>query len=87
MDTPRERIYLSPPRATEADIEAVTAAMRSGWLAPVGPDLAGFEDDMAQFLGVNHAVGLASGTAALHLGLRYLGVQAGDAVLVPTVTF
>lgn len=87
VDTPRERIYLSPPRATEADIEAVTAAMRSGWLAPVGPDLAGFEDDMAQFLGVNHAVGLASGTAALHLGLRYLGVQAGDAVLVPTVTF
>jgi dTDP-4-amino-4,6-dideoxygalactose transaminase len=87
VESPRERIYLSPPRATEADIEAVTAAMRSGWLAPVGPDLARFEEDMAQFLGIRHAVGLASGTAALHLGMRYLGVAAGDAVLVPTVTF
>lgn len=81
------RILLSAPRATESDIEAVTLAMRTGWLAPAGPDLAGFERDIAEFLGVAHAVGLSSGTAGLHLGLKYLGVRAGDVVLVPTLTF
>ena len=81
------RILLSAPRATESDIEAVALAMRTGWLAPAGPDLAGFERDVADYLGVVHAVGLSSGTAALHLGLKYLGVRAGDVVLVPTLTF
>jgi len=81
------RIFLSAPQATEADISSVVDSMRSGWLAPAGPDLAGFEADMAIFLGVQHAVALASGTAALHLGLKYLGVQPGDYVLVPTLTF
>ena len=61
--------------------------MRSGWLAPAGPALLDFERGMADYLGTEHAVGLSSGTAALHLGLKYLGVQAGDVVLVPTVTF
>lgn len=65
----------------------MVAAMESGWLAPVGPDLLDFEHEMASFLGVEHAVALSSGTAALHLGLKYLGVQAGDHVLVPTLTF
>ena len=81
------RILLSAPRATEEDIAAVVAAMRSGWIAPAGPDLAAFEAETADFLGVQHAVGLSSGTAALHLGLKYLGVGPGDVVLVPTVTF
>lgn len=63
------------------------AALDSGWLAPIGPDLAGFEAEMAHYLGVDHAVGLASGTAALHLALRYVGVGPGDMVLVPTGTF
>lgn len=61
--------------------------MRSGWLAPVGPDLTQFELEVASFAGVSHAVALSSGTAALHLGLRFLGVGPGDRVLVPTVTF
>jgi len=83
----QERMYLSAPRALPEDIEAVVSAMESGWLAPVGPELSGFEADLASFLGVNQAVALSSGTAALHLGLKYLGVQAGDHVLVPTLTF
>lgn len=87
MSASNGRIHLSPPRATEADIDAVTRAMRSGWLAPTGPDLAAFETGMAAYLGVGHAVGLSSGTAAIHLALRYLGVGPGDAVIVPTVTF
>ena len=61
--------------------------MRSGWLAPVGPDLLAFEHEMASYVGVKHAVGLSSGTSGLHLGLKYLGVGPGDHVLVPTLTF
>lgn len=85
MDSPR--VYLSPPTATEQDISAVVAAMRSGWVAPAGPDLPAFESDVADYLGVEAAVALSSGTAALHLALQYLGVSAGDVVIVPTVTF
>ena len=81
------RVFLSAPQATERDISAVVGSMKSGWLAPAGPDLVSFEQEMAEFLGVGHTVALSSGTAALHLGLKYLGVQAGDYVLVPTLTF
>ena len=80
-------MYLSPPVATQADIAAVVKALKSGWLAPVGPELTAFENEAAAVSGVAFAVGLSSGTAALHLGLKYVGVEPGDYVLVPTVTF
>ena len=82
-----DRLYLSAPSATADDIASVTSALQSGWLAPVGPEITAFEAAMAAYVGVGHAVALASGTAALHLALRELGVEAGDAVIVPTVTF
>ncbi|MDD2818523.1 MAG: DegT/DnrJ/EryC1/StrS family aminotransferase [Candidatus Nanopelagicales bacterium] len=87
MSPADERVYLSAPRALPEDIASVTRALESGWLAPVGPELSGFESDIAEFIGVKHAVGLSSGTAALHLGLKYLGVKSGDYVIVPTMTF
>jgi len=80
-------MFLSAPPVEEADVTAVAEAMRSGWIAPTGPDLSAFESEIATFAGVQHAVGLSSGTAALHLGLRFLGVQPGDHVLIPTLTF
>ena len=83
----QERVYLSPPVATKSDIEAVVGAMKGGWVAPTGPNLESFELAMAAYVGVAHAVGLSSGTAALHLGLKCLGVKPGDLVLVPTITF
>ena len=82
-----DRLYLSAPSATPDDIASVTSALHSGWLAPVGPEITAFEAAMAAYVGVGHAVALASGTAALHLALGELGVQSGDAVIVPTVTF
>ena len=63
------------------------AALDSGWVAPVGPDLDAFEAELAERCGVPHAVALSSGTAALHLALLQVGVGPGDDVLVPTVTF
>jgi pyridoxal phosphate-dependent aminotransferase EpsN len=81
------RIYLSPPDVGEPERLAVDAAMRSGWVAPAGPDLERFERNVADECGRQHGVALASGTAALHLALRELGVGQGDHVLVSTFTF
>jgi pyridoxal phosphate-dependent aminotransferase EpsN len=81
------RIYLSPPDVRRAERELLLAALDSGWVAPVGPDLDAFEAELAARAGVAHAVGLVSGTAALHLALLDAGVGEGDDVLVPTLTF
>ena len=83
----RPRRFLSSPKASEADLAAVNNSLKSGWIAPSGPDLKEFEAQMASYLGVKFAVGLSSGTAAIHLGLKYLGVGQGDVVLIPTLTF
>jgi len=81
------RVYLSPPNIGQTEISAVVAALGSGWAAPVGPELDLFESDIARAVGRTHAVALSSGTAALHLGLKSLGVGQGDEVVVPTLTF
>ncbi|WP_407361032.1 DegT/DnrJ/EryC1/StrS family aminotransferase [Microbacterium sp. LBN7] len=82
-----ERIYMSSPDVGEAEEQAVVAAMRSGWIAPLGPDVDAFERELAARVGVAHAVALSSGTAALHLGLLTLGVKPGDVVLTSSMTF
>ncbi|WP_210502997.1 DegT/DnrJ/EryC1/StrS family aminotransferase [Nocardioides xinjiangensis] len=71
----------------EIEQEYVMRAMRSGWVAPAGPDLDAFEAEVAARVGVDHAVGLASGTGALHLALVSWGVGPGDVVPVSTFTF
>lgn len=81
------RVLLSPPDVGPRERELLVAAFDSGWVAPVGPELALFEAEVASVVGVGHAVALASGTAALHLALELVGVGPGDEVLVPTLTF
>lgn len=83
----QEPILLSPPDVGAIEETYVGNAIRSGWIAPVGPDLTAFEAELAAKAGVTHAVGLASGTAALHLGLLSLGVGSGDSVVTSTMTF
>ncbi len=87
MKTPADRIYLAPPSVGPREIARVTAALESGWVAPVGPELDGFEADLRTFAGVGGAVALSSGTAGLHLGLKALGVEPEDEVFCPTLTF
>lgn len=82
-----DRIHMSSPDVGEAEEEAVLAALRSGWIAPLGPDVDAFEVEMAERVGVAHGVALSSGTAALHLGLLALGAGSGDVVLTSTMTF
>jgi dTDP-4-amino-4,6-dideoxygalactose transaminase len=81
------RIYLSPPEVGDEERRMLLAAFDSNWIAPVGPDIDAFEVELAERVGVSHAVALSSGTAALHLALMQVGVGQGDDVLVPSFTF
>lgn len=82
-----QRIYLSSPDVGSLEEQYLVTAFRSGWIAPLGPDVDAFERELAERIGVKHAVALSSGTAALHLGLLDKGVGAGDIVLTSTMTF
>jgi dTDP-4-amino-4,6-dideoxygalactose transaminase len=82
-----ERIYLSPPDIGDAEEAAVLRALRSGWVAPLGPDVDAFEQEIAAYTGRSHAVALSSGTAALHLALLGWDVGPGDVVLTASMTF
>ena len=70
----------------EAEIAEVVATLRSGWLT-TGPKTKQFESEFAAYVGVKHAIALNSATAALHLALEAIGLQRGESVLVPTMTF
>ena len=74
------------PCISEAEIEDVVECLRSGWLTS-GPRTKKFEEQFAATIGAKYAVALNSCTAALHLAVDALGLRAGDAVLVPTMTF
>ncbi|NVO30820.1 DegT/DnrJ/EryC1/StrS family aminotransferase [Hymenobacter lapidiphilus] len=82
-----DRLYLSPPHLGRHELNYLHKAIEDNWVAPVGPNLDGFEQDVCAFTGVAHALALNSGTAAIHLGLRLLGVGPGDEVLCPSFTF
>src|SRR5438876_2733268 len=80
------RVHLSVPHMGATEMKYVAEAFGSNWLSTVGPNLDAFEREFAERLG-RPAVALSSGTAAMHLGLRLLGVGPGDEVLVPDLTF
>ena len=82
-----ERIYLSKAEVTEVEERFVLDALRSGWIAPLGPHVDAFEAEVAERVGVKHALALSSGTAALHLALLHLGARPGTAVLCSSMTF
>ena len=88
MDKPAlPRIYLSPPHLGCEELELVLEAFASNWIAPLGPHVDAFERELAEYVSVAHAAARSSGTAALHLALRLLGVRAGDEVICSTFTF
>lgn len=80
-------ILLSSPDVGPLEQEHVLRALQSGWVAPAGPDLIGFEQAIAERVGSEHGVALSSGTAALHLAMVAWGVGPGDVVPVSTLTF
>lgn len=82
----KEKIPMSAPDITDEDVQAVAEVVRSGRLA-LGPKTEEFERLIADYVGVKYAVAVSSGTAALHLIVRALGIGPGDEVLVPSFTF
>jgi len=81
------RIYLSPPELVADELTLLTDAVRSGWIAPMGPDVDAFEAEMCAKLGMEHALAVSSGTAALHLALLAIGAGPGDEIWVSDLTF
>jgi len=82
-----DRIYLSAPHLSGLEAPFVAEAFKTNWIAPVGPHVDAFEAEFCAATGAPHAVAVSSGTAALHLALKVVGVGAGDEVLVSTLTF
>ena len=84
---PNKRIYLSPPHMSGHELELVKDTFDSNWIAPLGPQVDAFEQEMANYLGITAAAALSSGTAALHLALILAGVEQGDRVFCSSLTF
>lgn len=82
-----EQVLLSTPHMGSTELEFVEEAFRTNWIAPLGPNVDAFERELAETVGVGHAVALSSGTAAIHLALRLLDVGPGDRVFCSTLTF
>lgn len=82
-----KRIYLSPPCMNGTEIGFINEAFQTNWIAPFGPNLTGFEEEMCSYVGTKHSVALASGTGAIHMGLKYLGVGRDDIVFCSDFTF
>jgi dTDP-4-amino-4,6-dideoxygalactose transaminase len=83
----KSRIFLSPPHIGELEQEFVRQAFESNYIAPAGPEIEAFERAFCEYTGIGHCVALSSGTAAMHLALKELGVGPGDEVIGSTLTF
>ncbi|PIA77553.1 pyridoxal phosphate-dependent aminotransferase [Gaetbulibacter sp. 4G1] len=84
----KTKIYLSSPHMGGSEQKFVNQAFDTNWIAPLGPNVDGFENDIKNYLGGNNEVAvLSSGTAAIHLALQLLGVSKGDEVLCQSFTF
>lgn len=89
VDTRRDqpRILLSPPDVGPADRQALLRAFDGGWITPLGPEVDGFEAELARYVDAPACVALSSGSAALELALLAVGVRPGDEVVVQSATF
>ena len=81
------RIFLSSPHMGEFERKFVKEAFDTNWIAPLGPNVNEFEKELAEYVGVKSAAVLTSGTSAIHLAIKLLGVTKGDYVLCSSLTF
>ena len=86
--TNTKKIWLSSPHMGGTEQDYVNEAFETNWIAPLGPNVNGFENDIESYFNNDkHVAALVSGTAAIHLGLQLLGVGVGDEVLCQSMTF
>ncbi len=82
-----KKIWLSSPHMGGEEMRFIQEAYDTNWIAPLGPNVNGFENDLKQYTGAGCVSALSAGTAAIHLALILLGVKEGDAVLASSFTF
>lgn len=83
----RKRIYLSSPTMHGEEQAFVQSAFDTNWVAPLGPNVDAFENEMADYIGSGYAAALSAGTAAIHLAVILAGVKEGDVVFAQSLTF
>ncbi|HOQ38694.1 MAG TPA: aminotransferase class I/II-fold pyridoxal phosphate-dependent enzyme [Mobilitalea sp.] len=83
----KKRIYLSSPTMTGAEQEYIKEAFDTNWVAPLGQNVNEFEKELASYVGVPFAAALTSGTAAMHMAIKALGIKRGDIVFCSSLTF
>lgn len=83
----KERIFLSSPHMSGREQEYIQEAFDLNWIAPLGNNVDGFEKELAEYNSINDAAVVVSGTAAIHLALKLLNVDAGDVVFCSSLTF
>ena len=82
-----DQILLSPPHMSGNEQKYINEAFETNWIAPLGPNVNAFESELASYVGSAGAAATSSGTAAIHLALELLGVEAGDTVFCSSLTF
>lgn len=83
----QKRIYLSPPHMSGYEEKYIAEAFATNWIAPLGPNVDAFEKEVASYVGANGALALSSGSAAIHLALKLVGISPGDRVICSSLTF
>lgn len=83
----RERIFLASPHMCGEEMKYIQEAFDTNWIAPLGANVNGFEKEIMDYTGVENATALSSGTAALHLAIKCLGISDGDVVFCQALTF
>lgn len=85
----KEKIWLSSPHMSEEGYEKayIQEAFDTNWIAPLGPNVTQFENELSNKVGIKCAAALVSGTAAIHMALKAIGVKEDDIVLCPSLTF
>ncbi|MHB8129105.1 MAG: DegT/DnrJ/EryC1/StrS family aminotransferase [Mobilitalea sp.] len=82
-----KKIYLASPTMNGKEIDFINEAFDTNWVAPLGPNVNGFEKELAEYVGIPYATALISGTAAIHLALKSVGISQGDIVFCSSLTF
>lgn len=82
-----KRIYLASPHMGGLEETFVKEAFDTNWVAPLGPNVNNFEKEIAEYVGIDHASALVSGTSAIHLAIKLLGIKPGDVVFCSSLTF
>ena len=82
-----KRIYLASPHMGGLEETFVKEAFDTNWVAPLGPNVNNFEKEIAEYVGIDHASALVSGTSSIHLAIKLLGIKPGDVVFCSSLTF